>query len=43
MIACYSENWDGNPWYTGQVRKHVRLWKGKPPWIVDVPPEDRLE
>jgi len=43
-VACYSENWDGNPWFTGQVRRHPRRQGMARPWVPPVvAAEDRLE
>lgn len=44
-VAVYAENWDGNPWFTGQCRRHRGNWglDGAPWEEKFVPPDERLE
>lgn len=43
LIACYPDGWDGNPWYTVQVRRHPRYKNDMPTWPPPVEAGERLE
>lgn len=41
-VPCYADGWDGNVWYTKQVRRHPRKG-GRPAWPPPVDPDLQLE